>query len=89
MTAKAALCKALIKGRIINVKNCFEDIGLTNCGREIPRMVEIPFGVKVKRTRMKGRSRFGTPITWFNYQLPKGQKGISEMKKYINNNIKK
>ena len=69
MTAKAALCKALLDGRILNVKNCFTLIGLTNCAREISRMVEQPFNVIVSRTTMVGKSRYGQACTWVNYRL--------------------
>ncbi len=45
MTAKAALALALLEGRVLNVSNCFKEIGLSNIAREIPRMIEEPFGL--------------------------------------------
>ena len=30
MTSKAALCKALLDGRVVNIKNGFELFGITN-----------------------------------------------------------
>lgn len=86
MTAKAALCKALLDGRVLNVKNCFTTIGLTNCAREIGRSVERPFGVKVSRTPREGKSRYKQVVTWMDYRLnktPYNQDGIKKMMEYI------
>lgn len=90
MTAKAALAKALLDGRVLNVKNCFETIGLTNCAREISRMVEQPFGVQVSRAQREGRSRYGQPVVWVDYRLNRTEynaEGIEKMKKYITEQI--
>jgi len=86
MTAKAALAKALLDGRVLNVKNCFETIGLTNAAREVSRMIEKPFGVIVSRTKMEGKSRYGQSITWVNYFLNRtdyNKDGIQKMKEYV------
>lgn len=86
MTAKAALCNALLSGRIINVKTCFRDYGITNCAREITRMVEIPFGVEITRTHMTGKSRYGQPVQWVDYNLhrfERNKEGIEKMKEYV------
>lgn len=80
MTAKAALCQALLEGRVLNVKNCFETIGLTNIGREVPRMVEKAFNVVVSRTHRTGKSRFGTPVYWVDFRLNASQHNIEGMK---------
>lgn len=86
MTAKAALAKALLDGRVLNVKNCFETIGLTNCSREISRMIEQPFGVEVSRTHKEGKSRYGGTVTWVDYYLRKSEhnmEGIKKMREYV------
>lgn len=86
MTAKAALAKALLDGRVLNVKNCFQTIGLTNCSREISRMIEQPFGVEVSRTHMEGLSKYGQSVTWVDYRLNKSEQnkpGIEKMREYI------
>lgn len=86
MTAKAALCKALLKGHVLNVKNCFELIGLTNCAREIGRMIERDFDVTVDRKQMEGKSRYGQPITWVNYKLnntDQNKPGMELMREYV------
>lgn len=86
MTAKAALCKALIDGNVLNVKNVFRTIGLTNAAREISRMVEKPFGVEVSRTPKNGKSRYGSDVTWIDYYLIKSEHnlpGIAKMQAYV------
>jgi len=86
MTAKAALAKALLDGRVLNVKNCFETIGLTNCAREISRMIEKPFGVSINRVHREGKSRYGQPVIWVDYFLtPNGQnaEGVEKMREYV------
>lgn len=86
MTAKAALAKALLDGRVLNVKNCFATIGLTNCAREISRMIEQPFGVKINRVHREGKSRYGQPVTWVDYFLtPNGSnaQGVKKMREYV------
>lgn len=90
MTSKAALCMALLEGRVLNVKNCFKEIGLTNIAREIPRLVEKPFDVKVSRTKKEGKNRYKQDVTWYDYRLNKSeynQPGIQRMKEYIQNHL--
>ena len=86
MTATAALAKALLDGRTINIKNCFEMIGLTNAPREVSRMIEQKFGVKCTRIQRDGRSRYGQACTWIDYRLPQTQEnleGIQKMREYV------
>jgi hypothetical protein len=85
MTAKAALCLALLEGKVLNVKNVFNTIGLTNASREIRRMVEIPFSVEVSRTPRTGKNRYGVVIIWTDYYLRKSKHngpGIARMVHY-------
>jgi hypothetical protein len=92
MTAKAALCIALLEGRVLNVKNVFKTIGLTNAGREIRRMVEIPFSVQVSRTHRKGKNKYQEDIIWIDYRLNKSehnQEGIKKMIEYCEKNSRK
>lgn len=92
MTAKAALALAFLEGRTINIKNCFETIGLSNAPRECSRMIEQPFGVVLTRTRMEGKSRYGQAITWFNYRLHKdaehNRDGVAKMRIYVSEQLK-
>jgi len=90
MTSKAALCMALLEGRVLNVKNCFRDVGLSNIAREIPRLVEKPFGVIVSRTQKQGENRYGQPVTWTDYRLNRtehNKEGIEKMKEYLKEQI--
>lgn len=86
MTSKSALCMALLEGRVLNVKNCFKEIGLTNIAREIPRLIEKPFGVEVSRTPKEGKNRYGEDVRYTDYRLNKtehNQEGMKKMKEYI------
>ena len=87
MTAKAALCQHLLDGHTLNIKNCFSLIGLTNCPREISRMVEQPFGVNVSRVRREGVSKYGQAVTWVDYHLnaftDHNKEGVAKMKEYV------
>lgn len=89
MNTKAALCQALLDERVLNIKNCFKLIGLTNCPREISRMIEQPFGVMVSRTPMEGKTRYGNRCVWVNYKLNKTEynlPGIEKMRQYVKEN---
>lgn len=86
MTSKAALCMALLEGRVLNIKNVFKLIGLTNAPREISRMIEKPFGVTVSRTPREGKSRYGQKVTWYDYRLNRTEhnmNGIIKMERYV------
>jgi hypothetical protein len=71
--AKASLIFALLEGRVINLQNCLYEISLSNPAREIPRMVEKPFGLEVSRVAMTGKSRHGSPVSWVDYRLNKSR----------------
>ena len=92
MTAKAALCKALLDGETLNVKNVFTTIGLTNAAREISRMVEKPFGVEVSRVHREGSSRYGQAVTWTDYHLntftDRNKEGVEKMREYVKQHSK-
>lgn len=86
MTSKAALCMALLEGRVLNIKNGFELFGITNIPREIGRSVERAFNVTVSRVPREGTSRYGQSCVWVDYRLNKSQHnlpGIAKMKEYI------
>lgn len=86
MTSKAALCKALLDGRVLNIKNGFTLLGITNIPREIGRSVERAFNVTVSRTPMQAVSRYGQCCVWTDYRLNRteyNKEGIEKMKAYI------
>lgn len=80
MTAKAALALILLEGKVINIKNCFTLIGITNAPREISRSIEKDFGVEVSRTKRIGKNRFGKEIYWTDYRLNSSEHNIPGMK---------
>lgn len=86
MTQIAALCKALLSGEVISIKNAYFDYGISNIAREIGRSIERKFGVEVSKVRKEGVSRYGQPICWKEYRLNRtdfNQNGITAMAKYI------
>lgn len=88
MNQKAAICDALLKGKVLNIKNGFHLFGVTNVPREIGRSVERAFGVTIERKPEEGLSRYGQPCSWMNYFLdkkkPENKEGIEKMKIYVN-----
>lgn len=86
MNARKALCLALLEGQVLTVMNCFKITGLTNIAREIPRVVEKPFGVIVSRTPKVGKNRYNEPVSFTEYRLNKSLhnlEGIKKMKEYV------
>jgi hypothetical protein len=92
MNAKCALIKEFLDGKSLTIMTFFKTVGLTNIGREIPRMIEHPFGVIISRTRMEGKSRYGSSISWYSYRLNpmiEGNKeAIVRMREYLAENMK-
>jgi hypothetical protein len=90
MTSKAALCKVLLEGQVLNIRNIHQLTGFTNAGREIGRAIERKedggFGVKISRDPRSGKNRFGVHCDWMDYRLNKTTyniEGIKAMKQYI------
>lgn len=89
MTQIAALCKALLSGEVVSIKNAYFDYGISNIAREIGRSIERKFNVQVSKVRKEGISRYGQRITWKEYRLNRtdfNQKGITDMAIYIQEN---
>ena len=86
MTQKAAIAYALLKGEVISIKTAFDQFGCSNAPREIGRSIERSFGVKVSRTSVKFKSRYGKAGVYFQYRLNHtdyNKPGIEKMKEYI------
>lgn len=86
MTAKAAICKALLLGKTLNIQNGFGWFGVTNIPREIGRSVERAFGVKCERKKQEGLTRYDVPCTWTDYRLRitiEQNEGLIKMIKYV------
>lgn len=86
-TAKAAICEAFLDGHVLSIKNAFNLFGVTNLPREVSRQIEQPFGVRISRVKMEGKSRYGQSVIWFEYRLnktiPENKEGIKKMKEYV------
>lgn len=91
MNAKCALIKEFLDGKTLTIMTCFKTVGLTNLGREVPRMIEHPFGCIISRRRMEGKSRHGSNISWYEYRLNpliEGNKeAIAKMRLYLAENM--
>jgi hypothetical protein len=94
MTSKAALCKALLDGMVVNIKNGFHLFGITNIPREIGRSIERDgsvtknpndngFGVEVSRTEKTGKSRYGQKCEWTDYRLNRIYNAPGIKKNYV------
>ena len=102
-TQKAALCHALLSGRVLTIMDAFKDFGITNLPREIGRSVERPFGVVVNRRRYRYTNMFGGNDVCFIYWMyddkksmfmrdkskrPDHRKGLKLMQKYVDEHTK-
>lgn len=94
MTAKCMMAATFLSGKIISNKNCYFELGLTNCSREVIRMIESPetgFGVTISRVKVDTESRWGKPIYYYQYRLNKAMEqnleGIKKMCEYVKKNI--
>lgn len=90
MTSKAALCKALLDGKVLNIMNGFKLLGITNVPREIGRSVERAFGVKVSRVNRSSTTRYDQTCNWVDYRLNKTEynmEGIQKMCDYVNKEL--
>ena len=90
MNAIAAIAQAFLKGEILTIKTAFRDFGVSNLPRECSRSIEQKFGVRISKLRRQGKSRFGLPITWYEYRInrddPSNAEGIQSMIEYIKSN---
>ncbi len=92
MNAKCALALALLEGRVLNVNNCFKEIGYTNIGREIPRVIEHPYDLQVSRTPRTGKNRYKQPTTFTDYRLnftSYNKEGIAKLKADVKKELEK
>ena len=86
MNATAAIAKAFLDGKVLSIKTAFHQFGITNLPREVSRLIEKKFNVKVARVAKEGKTRYGIHVRWFEYRLPKtdyNKEGIEKMKLYI------
>jgi hypothetical protein len=89
MNATTALAMAFLQGRVLTIKNAFNDFGVTNLGREVGRAIERKFGVTVAKVKKTGKSRYGIDCWWYEYRLPKtdyNKDGREKMLEYVKKN---
>ena len=86
MSRKQALCQYLLAGGKLSIMNAYRHFGISNVSREVIRLVEKPFGVILTRTKMEGKTKYGSHCEWFEYRLVSNRinaKGIKAMKEAL------
>ena len=86
MTRKLALAQYLLAGGKLSIMNAYRHFGISNVSREAIRLIEQPFGVVLTRTKMEGKTKYGSPCVWFEYRLVSNRinaKGIKAMKQAL------
>jgi hypothetical protein len=69
MTRTQALAKHLLAGKTVSIWTAYNLFGISNISRELIRLIEKPFNVKLMRTEKKGKTKYGTPCQWLEYKL--------------------
>jgi hypothetical protein len=91
MTQTAALAYALLKGDVVSIKTAFDQFGCSNAPREIGRSIERKFGVRVSRTKVNFKSRYGKAGVYYQYRLNQteyNKPGIEKMREYVREEMK-
>lgn len=92
MTQVAAICQALLDGKILSIMTAFKMFSCTNLPREISRGIEQKFNVRISRVRRDFVSQYGQkPGYYFEYRLnksaPENLDGVKLMRDYVNEQI--
>lgn len=87
MNKKCALIKSLLKGDVIDVSNSIRLTGLSNISREVGRMIERDFQVKVEREKINTKDQWGNHAMYFKYHyIPfknSNKEGTKKMLEYV------
>lgn len=92
MNATTAIAKAFLDGRVLTIKTAFKDFGITNLPREVSRLIEKKFDVRLTRVQRDGKTRYGIRCYWYEYRLPftdYNMDGIRKMQQYVEKNYPK
>lgn len=92
MTRTQALAKHLLAGKTVSIKTAYTLFGISNISREVVRLIEKPFNVRLNRTKKEGKTKYGTYCQWYEYTLTVNKlnlKGIKEMQEAIKKPTKK
>jgi hypothetical protein len=86
MTRKKALLLYLLSGKAVSIRNAYIHLGISNPGREVARLIEKPFNIRLKRKQMNGKTKYGSHCYWFEYHIPVlTAKQRKEIKIFLNN----
>jgi hypothetical protein len=87
MNKKCALIKSLLKGDVIDVSNSIRLTGLSNISREVGRMIERDFQVKVEREKINTKDQWGNHAMYFKYRFnpfkKENKEGTKKMVEYV------
>lgn len=86
MTRTQALAKHLLAGKTVSIKTAYTLFGISNISREVVRLIEKPFNVRLTRTKKEGKTKYGTYCQWYEYSLTANkmnQLGIKALKQAI------
>jgi hypothetical protein len=86
MTRTQALATHLLSGKPVSIKTAYKDFGISNISREVARLIERPFGLYLTRTKLEGKTKYGTYCSWFEYRLMNTKlnaAGIKKLKKFL------
>ena len=65
------LIKHLIDGKKLSILNAFTKFRISNISRELGRLIEKPFNIKLNREKKVGKTQDGEPCYWFEYSATK------------------
>lgn len=88
MTQVAAICQALLEGKVLSIMTAFKMFSCTNLPREVSRGIEQKFQVRISRVRRDFVSQYGNkPGYFYEYRLnktaPENKEGIRLMRDYV------
>lgn len=81
-----AMLKYLLKGNTLDIGKGFTLFGYSCLPREIPRKIEKPIGIVLKRDKVVGKSRWGEHFYFFKYSLKK--EDYTKIRKLCQQNLK-
>jgi len=77
MTRQQAMARHLLSaGGKLSIKNGYNYFGISNISREVRRLLEIPFGIELKREWKKGKTKYGTKCEWLEYTATPAAKKV-------------
>lgn len=86
MTQTAAICQALLEGKVLSIMTGFQMFSCTNLPRELSRSIEQKFDVTISKSPTKFTSKYGQSGQYYRYRLNTSEHnlpGIEKMRSYV------